>query len=159
MENQVNSICKSCYYQIRNIGLIRKYINDETCNTLVQALIISRLDYGNALLYNIHLSYSECRTVLHVWWHALENGTYNTSFFPAALASCRFQITVQDSVSYIQYIKWNSTNLSKRSDRKIYTSENFKPVYYVWNVFDLYELRICFNCVLNVKRLRAISVD
>jgi len=27
---QVNYICKSCYYQIRNIGLIRKYINDET---------------------------------------------------------------------------------------------------------------------------------
>ena len=50
MEKQVNSICKSCYYQIRNIGLIRKYINDETCKTLVQALIISRLDYGNALL-------------------------------------------------------------------------------------------------------------
>ena len=56
MEKQVNSICKSCYYQIRNIGLIRKYINDETCKTLVQALIISRLDYGNALLYNIPLS-------------------------------------------------------------------------------------------------------
>ena len=43
IEKQVNSICKSCYYKIRNIGLIRKYINDETCKTLVQALIISRL--------------------------------------------------------------------------------------------------------------------
>jgi len=43
MENQVNSICKSCYYQIRNIGLIRKYINDETFKTLVQAHNISRL--------------------------------------------------------------------------------------------------------------------
>ena len=35
---------------------------------------------------------------------------------------------------------------------------NIKPVYYVRNVFDLYELRLCFNCVLNVMRLRAISV-
>jgi len=26
MEKQVNSICKSCYYQIRNIGLIRNFI-------------------------------------------------------------------------------------------------------------------------------------
>jgi len=52
----VNYICKSCYYQIRNIGLIRKYINDETCKTLVQVLIISRLEYGNALLYYIPLS-------------------------------------------------------------------------------------------------------
>jgi len=56
MEKQVNFIYKSCYYQIRNIGLIGKYINDETCSTLVQTLIISRLDYGNALLYNIPLS-------------------------------------------------------------------------------------------------------
>jgi len=56
IEKQVNSIYKSCYYQIRNIGLIRKYIHDETCKTLVQALIISPLDYGSALLYNIPLS-------------------------------------------------------------------------------------------------------
>jgi len=48
MEKQVNSICKSCHYQIGNIGLSRKYINDETCKTLVQALIIDRLDYVNA---------------------------------------------------------------------------------------------------------------
>ena len=33
MEKQVNSICKSFYCQIRNIGLIRKYINDGTCKT------------------------------------------------------------------------------------------------------------------------------
>ena len=53
MEKPVNSICKTCYFQIINIGLIRKYINKQTCKTLVQTLIISRLDYGNALLYNI----------------------------------------------------------------------------------------------------------
>jgi len=31
----------SCYYQISNIGLTRKYTDDETCPTLVEALIIS----------------------------------------------------------------------------------------------------------------------
>jgi len=69
MEKQMNFIYKSFYYQIRNIGLIRKYINDETCKTLVQALIISQLDYGNGLLYDTSdkpPAYSECRTVLHV---------------------------------------------------------------------------------------------
>jgi len=55
MEKEVNYTCKSCYYKITNIGLIRKYINDEKCNTLVQH-IISRLKYGNTLLYNITLS-------------------------------------------------------------------------------------------------------
>jgi len=35
MEKQVKSICKSCYYQIRNIILICNYINDNTCKTLI----------------------------------------------------------------------------------------------------------------------------
>ena len=51
-------------------------------------------------------------------------GTYNTSFIPAALASCTFKITVQDPVSYVQSTEWDSTSISKPPDRKIYTSEN-----------------------------------
>ena len=50
MEKQVNSICKSCYYQIRNIGLIRNYINDETCKTLVQGALLF-LDWTMAMHY------------------------------------------------------------------------------------------------------------
>ena len=41
VEKQVNSICKSCYYQIQNDRLIHKYINDGTCKSLVQALIFT----------------------------------------------------------------------------------------------------------------------
>jgi len=87
MEKQVNFICNSCYYQIRNIGLIRKYINDETCNTLVQAIIIYRLDYANALLYNIPpLSDKPPRASSKLRCtfgdtHA-QKVTYNTSFVP-----------------------------------------------------------------------------
>jgi len=44
MGKQVNSIGKSCYYQITNIRFIRKYINNEICKTLLQTFIISRLD-------------------------------------------------------------------------------------------------------------------
>lgn len=53
MEKQVNAVTKSCFYQIRNIGRIRQYITEEACKTLVQALVISRLDYGNALLHGL----------------------------------------------------------------------------------------------------------
>ena len=45
MEKQMNAICKSCCYKVRNVGLIFKYINNETCKTLVKSLIISRLEY------------------------------------------------------------------------------------------------------------------
>ncbi len=50
MEEQVNSVCKSCYYQIRVIRKIRPYLTKDACRTLVQALVTSRLDYANAML-------------------------------------------------------------------------------------------------------------
>jgi hypothetical protein len=40
---------KSCYFHLRNVGRIRNYITEDTCKTLVNSLVTSRLDYGNAL--------------------------------------------------------------------------------------------------------------
>lgn len=51
MENQINAVARSCRNQLRSIGKIRRYLDDQTCKTLVNALVTSRLDYGNALLY------------------------------------------------------------------------------------------------------------
>ena len=53
MERQVSAISKACYYQIRNIGHIRRYITLDACKTLAHALITYRLDYCNALLYGL----------------------------------------------------------------------------------------------------------
>ena len=53
MEKQVNAISKSCFYHIRNIGKVRQYITKGACKILVQALVTSRLDYGNALLQGL----------------------------------------------------------------------------------------------------------
>ena len=50
MEKQVNVISKSCFYHIRNTGKVRQYIANDACKILVQALVTSRLDYGDALL-------------------------------------------------------------------------------------------------------------
>ena len=53
MEQQIANTVKSCYYHIRNIGRIRPHLTEESCKTLVHALVTSRLDYGNALLYGL----------------------------------------------------------------------------------------------------------
>ena len=53
MEHQIVNTVKSCYYQIRNIGRIRPHLTEESCKTLVLALVTSRLDYGNALLHGL----------------------------------------------------------------------------------------------------------
>lgn len=53
MEKHVNNLSRSCYYQIRNIGKIRKCLTTDACRTLVQANVTSRLDYANSLLYGL----------------------------------------------------------------------------------------------------------
>ena len=53
MSNQISYICRSVRYQLRNIGFIRKYLSKSATEKIVHALISSRLDFGNALLFNL----------------------------------------------------------------------------------------------------------
>ena len=52
-ERHVISICKACYMQIAAIWKIRKCINEDTAKILVNALVVSKLDYCNGLLYGL----------------------------------------------------------------------------------------------------------
>ena len=51
MSSHVTKIASSCFYFIYNIRRIRKYLTQNACETLVNALVTSRLDYCNSLLY------------------------------------------------------------------------------------------------------------
>jgi hypothetical protein len=50
MSSHVNKIIQSACLQIRNIGTVRRMLTENSTKTLVQSLVISRLDYGNCLL-------------------------------------------------------------------------------------------------------------
>ena len=49
LENQISSLCKSCFFHIKNIWKIRKFISFEACETLVRTFISSRLDLCNSI--------------------------------------------------------------------------------------------------------------
>jgi hypothetical protein len=53
MQYHINSLCKSAWFHLRNIGLIRQYLDDSTCERLVHAFVTSKLDFMNCLLYGI----------------------------------------------------------------------------------------------------------
>ena len=53
IQAHVGQVTKSCYYQLRNIGQIRRSINEGACKTLVHALVTSRIDYCNSVLYGL----------------------------------------------------------------------------------------------------------
>jgi len=50
---QVSQVVRGMYSNIRRIGKIRHLLTQDTCVTLTSSLVISRLDYHNALLANV----------------------------------------------------------------------------------------------------------
>ena len=50
MSNHVNGTCKKIRLSLKTIGGIRKYLFQESVKKLVNALVISRIDYVNSLL-------------------------------------------------------------------------------------------------------------
>ncbi len=58
MDKKISEVSSICFYHLRNISRIRKFLTEEACKTLVQALVISRLYYANALLYVMYVSSS-----------------------------------------------------------------------------------------------------
>ena len=53
MEDHINSVKRSMYFHIREIGRIRRYLDQHTCHLAVQSLVISHLDYANILLLGL----------------------------------------------------------------------------------------------------------
>ena len=53
MEAHVNQVTKQCFAKLRNIGKIRRFLSSESAKTVIHATVMSRIDYGNALLCGI----------------------------------------------------------------------------------------------------------
>ena len=53
MKQQINAVTKKCYYHIRRIWKIRKYLTEDATKSLVNAYVVSRLDYCNSLFYGL----------------------------------------------------------------------------------------------------------
>ena len=53
MVPQVTVMCKSAFYHLRKISVIRKHLSFDAAQLLVHALITLRIDYCNLLLYDL----------------------------------------------------------------------------------------------------------
>ena len=53
LHQHTNNVSMPGSYAIRNIGRIRKYLNNEDCEKLVHAFVTSRLDCCNSILYGL----------------------------------------------------------------------------------------------------------
>jgi len=53
MSSHINHICHTASLAIKNIGRIRKYIDNSSAERLVHAFVSSKLDYCNSVLYGL----------------------------------------------------------------------------------------------------------
>ena len=53
LEKRINSICKSAFFHLRNIGSIGNMLTDDACSQLINSLVTVRINYCNSLLYGM----------------------------------------------------------------------------------------------------------
>ena len=51
-KQHISKTCRCCFYHIRDLRRIRRFISLSVTKTIATALVTSRLDYCNSLLYN-----------------------------------------------------------------------------------------------------------
>ena len=101
---------KSGFYHLRKINKIRKYLSFKSAETRVHALVTSRLDFCNALLYMDYptILWSESKgpersgTDSHL---NSQEGSYITSLVQATLVADTGKNSIQDTLNHIQGIK------------------------------------------------------
>ncbi|EFX66039.1 hypothetical protein DAPPUDRAFT_263774 [Daphnia pulex] len=53
MDKHVSDLCRRCFYHIRRIALIRKYLDHDATARLISAFVLSLLDNGNSFLVGL----------------------------------------------------------------------------------------------------------
>ena len=53
MEDHIKKMCNTCHFHLTNISKIRSYLDRESTEAIIHALVTSNLDYCNAILYGL----------------------------------------------------------------------------------------------------------
>ena len=56
MQPHISYLTKTCFYHLRRVAAIQRYLTQEACKKLVISLLLSRLDYCNSLLAGLSAS-------------------------------------------------------------------------------------------------------
>ncbi len=101
-KEHIAKTARSCRFALHNIRKIRPFLTEHAAQLLVQALVVSRLDYCNALLAGLpsNTNDSECSGTTGLQW-AQKNPCY-TSLHLIALATSGSSHQVQDTDACIQ---------------------------------------------------------
>ena len=101
--SHVASVTKSCNYHIRSFRHIRSCLTDDMAKSVAVALVSSKLDYANSLLYGTSLhsltwsNYSAYKTILLNWYFKLQPFPHMSPSKP----STGFQLNAALTLKYL----------------------------------------------------------
>ena len=93
MRDHVRHVCHSCFYQLRQLRVVRRSLTFEASAQLVHAFINSRLDYCNSLLAGLVTSWSvsssRCCERRPDWFYRRRNSITSTMTFETSYTGFR----------------------------------------------------------------------
>ena len=84
-KNFISKTCRCCFYHIRDLRRIRRFISLSLAKSIATALVSSRLDYCNSLLYNT--ANKDIATLQNVRNYLARGSHAFSSFFSLSAAS------------------------------------------------------------------------
>jgi len=133
MRKHINNICRQCYFQIRQLRVIRRHVTSDVLKTLLHAFVSSRLDYCNSLLFG--LPYCDVRKLQSV-----------QNVAARLLGSCLNMTTSR--------LYWGTNYTGCLSDKEWI----LKLLYWLTNVYIILLLIIWQICVMRLHHPKHLAV-
>ena len=125
-KQHISKTCRCCFYHIRDLCRIRRFLSLSVAKTIATALVSSRLDYCNSLRKQGHSKTSACPKLFSKGSHSF------SSFFSLsaaskiiALATCALSHHFQNLYNSLSSIRIYTTSISKcnaNSSKKFQTA-------------------------------------
>ena len=146
--NHINDMCKKATLAIRSIGRICKYLPNDGIKRLVNALVMSRLDYSNSLLYGLPKYQIDKLQRLQNTAARLVAGTRRSDHIKPVLKDLHWlpiQSRIIDSTDVLQNHSWTCTEVSDIPYPNTSTI-SFQKLFFALDVIILF---ITFDFIVN----------
>ena len=128
MAVQIRRVCQA-YCHVRGIATIRKCLSTIACKTIIHALVMSRLDYDNTMLYGLPETQtaetadgSKLRGTADYW--NPQTRSHNTSFIQFTLVACSSANRIQTSFTCVSRCASSLPSVSVVACDSIHTHPN-----------------------------------
>ena len=119
MKTAINKTCQSGLYHLHDIGCIKIFLSYEDGNSIVQAIVMTRIEYCNSLLYGTNLSKLQWMHTRQSDWCAHCQNMNKSHCHLYVFTGCRLSL---ESISRLLYAlfqvhSWTRPQLFKKYGR------------------------------------------